>query len=49
MKIKITFIVLIFTAVVVGQNQNEGENSYFKTNLISLLQKSLKQEDIKLG
>jgi hypothetical protein len=45
MKIKITFIVLIFTAVVVGQNQNEGENSYFQNNN-SLLQKQ--QEDIKL-
>lgn len=48
MKTKITFIVLLFTAVVVGQNQNEGEIVISKTHLISLLQKFKQQDDIKL-
>ncbi|SDZ94466.1 Outer membrane protein OmpA [Flavobacterium gillisiae] len=49
MKTKITFIVLLFTAVVVGQNQNEGEIVISKAHLISLLQKFKQQDDIKLN
>jgi outer membrane protein OmpA-like peptidoglycan-associated protein len=48
MKTKITFIVLLFTAVVVGQNQNDGEIVISKTHLISLLQKFKQQDYIKL-
>lgn len=48
MKTKITFIALLLTSIVIGQNQKEGEIVISKTHLISLLQKFKQQDSIKL-